>query len=192
MAGDIKKKKGNTMETKIVDPRTVDSIITMFFIHLNKRGPTQHSDLLNDFKAFLSFYPDLEERKMSTGETMLKRIEKIRDTPVEFFLKHNKTTEPEIRYFDTGYSLPELDWLGFRDTSFLNPLKKIYTPIFRKKTKYRKQITLAQILKVLSFIKSELYEYIVLYTSEKKVQISYIPEIERTDEEKKKGGFWDA
>lgn len=181
-------------QTINTDPKTIESIILMFFIHLNKRSQTQHCDLINDFKAFLSFYPDLQEYKIGEKETINQRILRIKNYPVKFYLDHNAEflTRNEYQYLDSDYSLAELDYIFYRDTSLINSLKKIYGATFRQKTRYNKRIMLSQVLKILHFIKSELYTYMVFFTSQKKVQINYVPEVKNYEENKTQEGFWNG
>lgn len=152
------------MEISKVDQDTVQNVVTVFFIHWNKRTQTQQSDVLSDLEAFLKIYKETDRFKTT--------FDKIRKNPVSFFVESNPDffNQKELVHLDKEFTLAELDFIFYRDTSFMNKLKTSYKASYRKVYKWDRKITLNQIINIMAFIRGYMYSKMVELCNEKQVQ----------------------
>lgn len=157
-------------------PTTVQTLMKNFLLGRMTRSPQQHVDLLDNFTSFCKCFDDTEK--------YLEKAKKIDETPVVFFIEENPNyfSKEELRNIDRGYRLPEMDFVYFRDTQFNKKLKTEYTTSMKTKRRYQKKIVLAQLLDILSYIRGELYNDLVVLANENDLEIPMVlPAVQSTD-----------
>lgn len=155
------------------NPKTIESIMQNFFYDFNKRSQAQHSNLIKHLEAFIIAYSDLN------NPHYMGKLKALKYSPIDYFLacEPNVFTDQEIRYLDASFSLSDLDFIYFRDSSFLNNLKRSYMAQYSKSFRRVKKINLSQIALVLNFVRGECYKDLVRFSTEKHFSISvYLPE----------------
>jgi hypothetical protein len=159
------------------NPKTIESIIQNFFYDFNKRSQSQHSNLVKHLESFLIAYSDLNNPDYAV------KLDKIKYSPIEYFIENNPLVwkEQETKRVDRAFLLSDLDFIYFRDSSFLNNLKRSYKAQYSKTRHYNKKITLSQITAVLNYVRGELYKDLVRFSTEKHFSINvYLPEATQT------------
>lgn len=137
-----------TFSAKFTD--LVTSTLTYFFYHFERRSPSQFTDMIADIKALFEIFPE-ERIKYS------KDLENLIKNPLQFFILNNedyfKEKKIDERRLDFSFTLPNLEFIYYRDTSFNIKLNTPYPVLYSRNSIKRVHLTLSELTDIMSFIK---------------------------------------
>lgn len=152
-------------EEHVVSESTLKSIMSEFMFSYNNRSQSQFTNLVSSLEAFMNCF---------SGYSNLKEeVKTIVTFPIKYFVERNPDffSKEQLRFLDDEFSLPELEFLYFRDTSFASNLRKRYPSSGRTKKRYSKQFNLPQMLNVLQFIKRSIKNYFIKIAVENNIDV---------------------
>lgn len=132
--------------------KMIEVMLTYFLYHFNVRSQNQHRNMCTYYRGFMNCFPNSE------ADEYIKKLDRLVEKPIKYFVNHKKSflTKDQERKLDTDFSLAQLDFLYFRDTSFANQLKTNYAVTYKRPTRNLKMLTLNELIEVMAFVRDEL------------------------------------
>lgn len=150
-----------------IDPDTLKTHLTMFFLNFQKREPMQVNNMAIALIGFCELF----------GSKTKKDVEKIlliMSNPVIYALDHYPTFFPteEAKKMQIHKTLGTVDWIYFRDTALGRKLTKKYTTDAMKAR--MKEVTLEAFITILNITKLELYRILTKVARDNEVSIELL------------------